>query len=108
MAEMALSERDVYQIADGPLGCGEVDAMPVDFKGSDGLTYPYYAATTHPRLLGVKRAHEGLDIFAAIRKSDILLHHPYNSFATSTQLFVEAAARGAREMRDRASAFARS
>jgi polyphosphate kinase len=32
------------------------------------------------------------DIFAAIRKSDILLHHPYDSFGTVTE-FIETAAR---------------
>ena len=32
------------------------------------------------------------DIFEVIKKGDILLHHPYHSFVTSTQHFVEAAA----------------
>ena len=32
------------------------------------------------------------DIFKQIRRGDILVHHPYQSFVTSTQLLVEAAA----------------
>jgi polyphosphate kinase len=32
------------------------------------------------------------DIFAAMRRRDILLHHPYDSFATSVQRFIEQAA----------------
>jgi polyphosphate kinase len=32
------------------------------------------------------------DIFAAIRQGDLLVHHPYESFAASTQRFIEEAA----------------
>jgi polyphosphate kinase len=34
---------------------------------------------------------EQVDIFDVIRKGDILVQHPYHSFVTSTQHFVEAA-----------------
>ena len=33
-----------------------------------------------------------LDFFAAIRSSDIMVHHPYDSFATSVERFIELAA----------------
>ncbi|CAI5938876.1 unnamed protein product, partial [Closterium sp. NIES-64] len=37
--------------------------------------------------------HHKADIFDTIRHGDVLVHHPYHSFGTSTQHFVEAAAR---------------
>ncbi|MQA87302.1 MAG: RNA degradosome polyphosphate kinase [Streptosporangiales bacterium] len=55
------------------------------------LSYPPFVPGTHPDLLRVAEKG-GRDLFAALRGRDILLHHPYDSFATSVQAFVEAAA----------------
>jgi len=46
---------------------------------------------TPPRLLP-REEDEGVDFFARIRDGDILLHHPYESFANSVQRFIQQAA----------------
>ena len=45
---------------------------------------------SHPRFAAA--AASGGDVFAEIKRGDILVHHPYDSFATSFETFVRAAA----------------
>jgi polyphosphate kinase len=47
-----------------------------------------WLAATHPRFAA---AAEPDDLFAEIRKGDILVHHPYDSFATSFEAFLRTA-----------------
>ena len=47
--------------------------------------------TTHPQLAEVESAAP-VDVFKATARYDVLLHHPYDSFATSVQRFLEQAA----------------
>ena len=56
------------------------------------LKYPKYVPVTAAGLAEVESARAG-DIFASIRSHDVLLHHPYDSFATSVQQFISQAAR---------------
>src|SRR5665811_1085929 len=46
---------------------------------------------THPDLAAVESSQPS-DILASMRTKDILLQHPYDSFSTSVQAFIEQAA----------------
>ena len=46
---------------------------------------------THEHLAEVETSKPA-DLFSALRKRDVLVHHPYDSFATSVQRFIEQAA----------------
>src|SRR5204862_6220875 len=59
--------------------------------GRDDLKYPAFVPNTHPLLAEVESAAP-VDVFKALRRHDVLLHHPYDSFATSVQRFIEQAA----------------
>ena len=48
-----------------------------------------FVPATHPRLV---EGESPADFFAVLRESDVLVHHPYDSFATSVQRFIEQAA----------------
>jgi polyphosphate kinase len=49
-----------------------------------------FAGVAHPKLLA---SEDGpVDIFGVMRREDILLQHPYDSFTSSVQYFLEAAA----------------
>ncbi|MBV7363321.1 RNA degradosome polyphosphate kinase [Actinomycetaceae bacterium TAE3-ERU4] len=56
------------------------------------LKYPNYVPVTAYGLSAVESSTPA-DIFASMRDHDILLHHPYDSFATSVQHFIATAAK---------------
>ena len=55
------------------------------------LKYRPFIPTTNRQIAEVESSR-AQDIFAAIRERDILLHHPYDSFSTSVQVFLAQAA----------------
>ncbi|MEB0222496.1 hypothetical protein QN393_25665, partial [Pseudomonas sp. AB12(2023)] len=64
------------------------------------LRYVKHVPTTAVQLLAPEPNDEP-DIFSSIARRDILLHHPYESFATSVQAFLEGGRRPGRS-RDQA------
>ena len=90
MQEMELLHTDVYNHA-GPLGVA--DLLPLTDVNLPHLKDQPWTPQTHPAFSGVGSQTRPADIFSIIRKGDVLVHHPYHSFATSTQAFIEAAAR---------------
>src|SRR5487761_1682068 len=84
--QLELDTSNVY-VTDAPLGLHDLWSLYAidrpDLKGEG------WSPITPPRLL--EGDHVG-DIFAAIREGDILLHHPYESFTDSVEMFVNRAA----------------
>ena len=48
-----------------------------------------HVPASHPALV---EGESAADVFSALRDDDVLVHHPYDSFATSVQRFIEQAA----------------
>jgi polyphosphate kinase len=84
---LRLEDREVYDV-DGLIDLADLTAV-ADVPGHAELRYPAWTPVTHPRLLG--EDDEPCDMFAAIRQEDLLVHHPYDSFASSVERFVEQA-----------------
>ncbi len=88
MRELGVEESEVYELP-APLDLTGLNVI-ADLDRPD-LHYPRFVGGTHRHLAEVESATP-TDIFAAIRARDILLHHPYDSFATSVQTFLAQAA----------------
>jgi polyphosphate kinase len=84
---LGVREDEVYPV-DGLLDMGALWQI-VKLPGMPELRYAPFASVTHPRL--VRHEGERPDVFAAMREGDVLVHHPYDSFATSVERFVEQA-----------------
>jgi polyphosphate kinase len=84
---LRLEDREVYDV-DGLIDLADLTNV-ADVSGHAELRFPPWTPVTQPRLQG--EDDEQVDMFAAIRHDDILVHHPYDSFATSVERFVEQA-----------------
>ena len=86
--ELDVTEQEVYRLP-APLDLGGLfDISRID---RPDLHYPNHVPTTAPQLMP-SEPNAKPDVFAAVARQDILLHHPYESFATSVQAFLEQAA----------------
>lgn len=85
LRELELQPHDVYE-RPGPIDYNAMWAI-AELDRPD-LKFPAWTPVLPARL-----ASDDGDIFAAIREKDILLHHPYESFKSSVERFIAAAAR---------------
>ena len=83
--ELELDELDIYTI-DGPLG-GAFFSSFANLSGYDALRYEPFVPQPSIELA----ARKTKDIWKAIREKDVLVHHPYETFAT-VENFIRTAA----------------
>src|SRR5271167_4046309 len=84
---LGVQEDEVYPV-DGLLDMGALWQI-VRLPGHAELREEQIVGITHPRLL--RREGQRPDVLGAMREGDLLVHHPYISFATSVERFVEQA-----------------
>ncbi|HOW00040.1 MAG TPA: RNA degradosome polyphosphate kinase [Rhodoglobus sp.] len=86
--ELDITEQEVYRLP-APLDLGGL--FQLNRIDRPELKYPRHVPTTSVNLLPVE-PNAAPDIFASIARQDVLVHHPYESFSTSVQAFLEQAA----------------
>jgi polyphosphate kinase len=97
-------DRHVLELLISELGVNELEVFrlpgPLDLTGlwtivgldRDDIKQRKFVPKTSRQLSEVESS-TAPDILAVVRERDVLLHHPYDSFSTSVQLFLEQAAR---------------
>ena len=89
ISELGVNELEVFRLP-GPLDLtGLWTLYGLD---RDDLKQPRFVPKTSRQLSEVESS-SAPDILSVVRERDVLLHHPYDSFSTSVQLFLEQAAR---------------
>ncbi len=87
--ELELDERDVYR-HEGLIdltSLWQLHACP-----RPDLKDPNWQPITQSALRNLGPGEGNRDVFSVIRDRDVMVHHPYDSFTTSTEAFVEQAA----------------
>ena len=80
-SQLNLGSMDAYKV-DGPVNLSRLMNLP-DLAGCEHLRFEEFTA-------GIEKFKKAPDIFGSIKKGDILLHHPYQSFEI-VEDFLEAA-----------------
>jgi polyphosphate kinase len=88
LRELDVTPDEVYRLPE-PLDLRGLTIM-ADLDRPE-LQFPTFLPRTHRDLAEVETA-KASDVFAAVSRRDVLLHHPYDSFSTSVQAFLEQAA----------------
>ncbi len=88
VSELGIHRDEVFHLR-GPLDLRTLTQV-ADIERPE-LRYEPFVAGTHEHLAEVETASPA-DLFGALSKRDVLVHHPYDSFATSVQRFIEQAA----------------
>ena len=88
ISELDVSEAEVFRLP-APLDLSGLFAL--EDTPREDLKYPNFLPITHPDLAEVESARPA-DMFKALKARDVLVQHPYDSFATSVQRFIEQAA----------------
>ncbi len=82
-------EQDAYR-SEAPLGL--VDLKQIGSEPLPKLRFAPHAPVTHPRLRCLEVEPREKDIFRVIREGDLLVHHPFQAFASSVLGLLQAAA----------------
>ncbi len=83
MDQLDIEESDVYHMA---AELDYTDLFQIASLKTPALKYEPWTAVVPPRL-----ADDEADIFTVIRAGDVMVHHPYESFAASVERFIRAA-----------------
>jgi polyphosphate kinase len=84
LEQFELDSSDLYAV-DGPVNLNRLSTL-YDLVDRPDLKYPAFTPSVPRRLRGE------VDLFAAVRERDLLLHHPYESFAAVVDFVRQAAA----------------
>jgi len=82
LTENDLEQQDCYYV-DGPVNLSRLQQI-IDMTELANLKFPSFTPATSPAL-------RAADLFASIARADILLHHPYDSFAPVMEFLKSAA-----------------
>ncbi len=87
--ELGLTKDDIYYV-DGLLDLTSLFQI-ADLDRPE-LQYPSWEPSIPRRLRQEGETKDSRDLFAILRHGDLLVHHPYDSFAVSVQRFIDEAA----------------
>ncbi len=88
VSELGIKDAEIVRLR-GPLDLRSLNEI-ADIDRPK-LQFDSFVPGTHTHLAEVETSSPA-DMFSALRKRDVLVHHPYDSFATSVQRFIEQAA----------------